>query len=67
MFYQRVIIDNYICVPCPYDQSSAQSENNSACTTGMALSNFRIINDEFLNKDPYVVPEKVPLLILDSK
>ena len=32
----------------------------------MALAHFRILNNEFLNKDPYVVPEKSPLIILDS-
>ena len=33
----------------------------------MALAHFRILNNELLNKDPDVVPEKPPLIILDSK
>ena len=32
----------------------------------MALENFRMLNNEFLNKDPYVVPEQAPLIILDT-
>ena len=33
----------------------------------MALSHFRILIHEFLNKDPYIVPEEAPLIVLDSK
>ena len=33
----------------------------------MALSHLRIPNNDFLNKDPDMVPEKPPLIILDSK
>ena len=33
----------------------------------MALANFRMLIREFLNKDPYIVPEESPLIILDIK
>ena len=51
----------------PVSHSSAESEYNGACTTGMALAQFRIINNELINKDPYVYPEQALLIILDSK
>ena len=33
----------------------------------MDLSNSRMLNIELLHKDPYVVPEQAPLIILDIK
>ena len=33
----------------------------------MSLANIRILVHEFFNKDPYIVPEEAPLIILDSK
>ena len=33
----------------------------------MALANFRMLIHEFLNKDPDIVPEEDPLVVLDSK
>ena len=33
----------------------------------MALSHFRMLIHEFLNKDPYIVPEEAPFVVLDSK
>ena len=33
----------------------------------MALSHFRVLINELLNKDPVIVPEEAPLIILDSK
>ena len=33
----------------------------------MDISHFRILNNEFPNKDIYVVPEQSPLVILGSK
>ena len=33
----------------------------------MALSHFRILIHELLNKDPDIVPEEAPLVVLDSK
>ena len=33
----------------------------------MALAHFRMLIHEFLNKDPDIVPEAEPLIILESK
>ena len=33
----------------------------------MALAQFRMLIHEFLNKDPDIVPEEAPLIVLDSK
>ena len=33
----------------------------------MSSSHFRMLIHEFLNKDPYILPEESPLTILDSK
>ena len=33
----------------------------------MALSHFRILIHELLNKDPDIVPEEAPLIVLDSE
>ena len=33
----------------------------------MDLAHFRMLILELLNKDPYIVPEEAPLIILDSK
>ena len=51
----------------PVSQSSAESEYNAACTTGMDLAHFRMLIHEFLNKVPYLVTEESPLIIMDSK
>ena len=41
--YQGGSIDHGTYVPGPVDQSSAESEYNTACTTGMALARFRVL------------------------
>ena len=51
----------------PVSHSSAESEYGGACTTGMALAQFRIINNELINKDPSVYPEQALLVLLDIK
>ena len=56
IFYQGVPIDHGTHVPVPVSQSSAESEYNVACTTGMALASFRMLIDEFLNKGPDIFP-----------
>ena len=56
VFYQGGLIYHWTYVPGPVSQSSAKSEYYVACTAIMDLSNFRVINNELLNKDPYVVP-----------
>ena len=33
----------------------------------MDLANFRVLIHELLNKDPYIVLEEAPLIVLDSK
>ena len=33
----------------------------------MDLSHFRILINELLNKDPDIVPEQAPLIVLDRK
>ena len=33
----------------------------------MALAHFRMLIHELLNKDPDIVPEEAPLIVLDSK
>ena len=47
--------------------SSAESEYNAACTAGMALAHFRMLINELLNEDPYMVPNNAPLIVLGSK
>ena len=67
IFYQGGPIDHGIHVPGPVAQSSAESEYNSACTSGMALAHFRMLIHEFLNEDPDMVLKEAPLIVLDSK
>ena len=67
VFYQGVPIDHCKHVQVTVDQCSSESECNVACTAGMALAHFRMLNNELLKKDPYVVPEQTPLVILDIK
>ena len=67
IFYQGGPIDHGKHVPGPFAQSSAESENNAACTSGMALKHFRMLIHELLNKDPDIVPKESPLIVLDSK
>ena len=33
----------------------------------MYLAHFRMLIHKLLNKDPYIVPEKYPVIVLDSK
>ena len=67
IFYLGGPIDHGTHVPVPVAQSSAESEYNSACTAGMALVHFRMLIHELLKKDPDIVPEEAPLVVLDSK
>ena len=66
IIYQGGPIDHGTHVPRPFAQSSAESEYNSACTTGIALAHFRIFIHELLNKDPDIVPEEDTMIVLDS-
>ena len=56
MFYKCVPIDNWKHVLGPVAQSSADIEYNSACNEVMAPAYFRMLKNEFLNKDTDVVP-----------
>ena len=59
-------IDHSTHVPVPFSQSSAESEYNTSCNQVMSLAYFRVLIHEFLNRDPDLVPEEAPLIILDS-
>ena len=67
VFYQGGLIDHSTNIPRPVDKSSAKSEYNAACTTGIALAHFSMLNDELFNKDPDMVPEQAPIITLDIK
>ena len=49
IFYQGWPIDHGTHVTVPVAKSSAESEYNAACTAGMALAHFRMLNPELLN------------------
>ena len=67
MFYQCGPIDNCTHVLGPVDHYSFESKYNAACISVITLAYFKVLNNELLNKDPDVVPEKSPLIILDIK
>ena len=67
ILYQGGPIDHGTHVPGPVAQYIAESEYNSACTAVMALAHFRMLIHELLNKDPDIVTEESPLIVLDSK
>ena len=67
ILYQGGLIDHGTHVPVPVAQSIAKIEYNAACTAGMALVHFRMLIIELLNKDPDIVPDEAPLIVLDSK
>ena len=62
LFYQGGPIDHCKHIPGPVSQSSAESEYNSTRTSGISLAHFRMLNNEYLNKDLDLVPEQSPLL-----
>ena len=63
IFYQGGQIDHGTHVTGPVSKSSAESEYNEACTSGMALAYFRMSINECLNKNPKIVPEEDPLIV----
>ena len=67
LFYKGGPIDHCTHVMGLVSQSSTESGYNTSCNTGMDLENFSMLDNEFLNKDPDLVPEQAPLIILDSK
>ena len=67
IFYQGWPIDHITHGTGPVAQSSEESEYNVACTAGISLAHFSMLIHELLSKDPYIVPEETPLIILYSK
>ena len=67
IFYQGGPIYHGTHDPGPVAQSSTESKYNSSCSAVMALEHFRMLIHELLNKDPDIVPDESPLIILDSK
>ena len=67
IFYQVGPINYVTHVPGPVTQSISEIDYNTACTAGMALAHFRMLIHELLNNDPYIVPDKAPMIILDGK
>ena len=67
IFYQDGPIGHGTHVIEPVAQSSAESEYNSACTAVMVLAHFRMLIHELINKDPDMVPNEAPVIVLDSK
>ena len=67
IFHQGGKIDHGTHVIGTVAQSISESEYNESCTEGMALANFRMLIHEPSNKDPYIVTEEAPLIILDRK
>ena len=67
LFYHGVPIDHCTHIPGSVSQSSAKSEHSASYTAWMALSHFRMIIIEAMNKYLGLVPEHAPLIILDSK
>ena len=67
ILYQGGPIDHGTHVPGPVAQSISESEYNAACSPGMALAYFSMLIRGLLNKDPDMVPEEAPLIVLDSK
>ena len=65
--YQGGPIDNGTHVTEPVGHSGAENEYNSEYTTGIALAYFRILIHDCFCKDPDIVPEDAPIIILDSK
>ena len=43
IFYQDITIDHGTHVPVPVAESSVERYYNAACTTGIALSNYRML------------------------
>ena len=64
MIDQGEPIDNCIHVPVTVSQYITEIEYNEACTEGLSLVHFRILNIEYMNKDTYMVPKQAPLIIL---
>ena len=49
------------------DQLLNLVQKDAACNAGMALAHFRMLIHELLNKDPDIIPEESPLIVLYCK
>ena len=67
LFYKVGPIDYCTHVPGPVAQYNAESEYNAACTVGISLAHFNMLNNEWFNSDPDAVLEQAPLIILGRK
>ena len=67
VFYQVGPIDHCTHDPDPFYQSGAESEYNAAFTSRMAPAHSGMIDNEFMKKDPYVIPEQAPIIIFCRK
>ena len=67
VFNQGGTIYNWTHVPGTVSKYGANSEYSAACTTWMSLAHLIMINNDLLNKYPYVVPEQAPFIILYRK
>ena len=67
IFYQGGPIDHGTHVPGPVAQSSAESEYNATCTSGMDLVHFKMLIHKFVKKDSDIIPEEAPIIILNRK
>ena len=56
VFYQVGPIDNFTHILGPVAQPSTESDYNVGFTTGTTPAHFRILNNEFMNKDTDMVP-----------
>ena len=57
VFLQGGTIEHCTNVPGQVYQFSTGGDYNAAHTAGMALANFRMIKNEFMKKDPDVIPK----------
>ena len=65
LFYQGGPIDHCTYFPGTVGQYIGESEYNVAYTSVMDIGHFSMINNEFLNKYLYMVPETSRQIILD--
>ena len=65
IFYQGGPIEHGMHVPGPVAQSIAEIDYYAECNSWMALEHFRVLIHELLNKDPEIVPEESPMIVLD--
>ena len=57
IFYQGEKFYHGTHILRPVSQSNVESEYNEACNVRITLETFRMLINEFLNKDPDIVPE----------